>query len=129
MNAKTSYKEAHQDLFKENKRIQRNFSPSAAKRLPESVLQQCKPRISDAEKHNRTREEDLEGVEVETINLQRKPREEIVEDGTDGHSSDTIYARARQTVERGAMEEYVQYENVSYLRLEANTDERYETEQ
>lgn len=63
-------------------------------------------------------------MEVETINLQRKPREEVVEDGTDSHSSDTIYARARQTVERGAVEEYVQYENASYLRLETNTDER-----
>ena len=68
-------------------------------------------------------------MEVETINLQRKPREEVAEDGTDSHSSDTIYARARQTLERGAMEEYVQYENISYLRLEANIDERYEREQ
>ena len=129
MNTKNKLQEAHQDLFKENKRTQRKFSLSAAKRLPKSVLQQCKPEISDAGKHNRTREEDLEGVEAETINLQRNPREEVVEDGADGHSRDTIYAKAHQTVEREAMEEYVRYENISYLRLEANIDERYDREQ
>ena len=48
-------------------------------------------------------------MQVETINLQRKPKE-VVEDGTNGHSNnDAIYARAHQTVERGAVEEYVQY--------------------
>ena len=45
-------------------------------------------------KHNHTREEDFEGVEVEMINLQSKPKEEVVEDGTSGHSIGAIYATA-----------------------------------
>jgi hypothetical protein len=46
-------------------------------------------------------EKDLDGVQVEMINLQSKPKEEEVEDGTNGQSRNAIYAGAAQTVERG----------------------------
>jgi hypothetical protein len=54
--------------------------------LTKSIFQECETEIPDTGKDDCTREEDLERVQIELVDLRGKPEEKVVEDRTESGS-------------------------------------------
>jgi hypothetical protein len=73
--------------------------------VAESVLKERIPKVSDAGKYDRTRQEDLETVQVESVDLWCQPQEEVVQNATQDRGGDTIYREEKRECERSVRTE------------------------
>jgi hypothetical protein len=58
--------------------------------VPESVFQKCKSKVPDCGEDDNASEEDFERVEVEPVDLRSEAEKEVVEDGADSSSGNTV---------------------------------------
>jgi len=58
--------------------------------VTEAVFQEGEAEVAQGREYDRTCEEDLEAVEVETVDIRSKSEEEVVDDRSDSSSGDAV---------------------------------------